>query len=364
MIEKKEVVFLLGAGASVDAGLPTAMRLANHVEDDLIANYPQLLSALRFISGAVIFGKACRGQPIGPAVNIEEILSACLFLNNRETSYAYPFVGAWHERIRSLEILPNEIPYLESRDTFRFLSDYCKKGLQTWLKVTSEDKVAYLSKLVDFIKRGFTPRVFTLNYDECVELALHKSVGEINQAWTTGFDRDGWKPQLFENEYKAYLYKLHGSLDWINDQKLGICSLKWPYADLSDELPPDLDPLLIFGIDTKFQPTDPFLTLLFHFRQSLIRAKIVVIIGYSFGDAHINAMLLEAMQRSNQMRCISANTSPLEELLPHDSNFRRMLNLEERFIPLSRTAAEVLNSGELLDNVLKISKQLTDELPF
>jgi hypothetical protein len=363
---KRDIIFLLGAGASVDAGLPAAVKLTENAERDLKLQYPALLSALRYLKGAIQFGKACREESSDNPINIEEILNACSFLSTRGLSYAYPFVGAWHERIQALELLPESIRSSSTTDdTFRFLATYCKHGLLKWLRVDNAASVEYLKPLIEFVDYGFVPRIFTLNYDECMELALQDALGAINTSWTTGFGKEGWDQKLLSSgAFDAYLYKLHGSLDWISDPKLGICSIKWPEADQADELPSDFDPLLIFGVDVKFQPTDPFLTLLYNFRQWLNLAQIIVVIGYGFGDIHINAMLLEALQRSPQMRCIVVNTSKLDDLLPDDSNFRKLLNLEERFIAIPKTTKVALQSGSVLQEVQKIIKHAEEEAPF
>lgn len=39
------------------------------------------------------------------------------------------------------------------------------------------------------------------------------------------------------------------------------------------------------------QPDDPFLTLLYEFRNSIKNAKTCIVIGYSYKDTHINALL-------------------------------------------------------------------------
>jgi hypothetical protein len=80
MPEKREIVFLLGAGATVDAGLPTATGLTNCVEEGIADKYSTLLPVLRFISGAIQFGKACQGGPLTDKTNIEELLTACYIL--------------------------------------------------------------------------------------------------------------------------------------------------------------------------------------------------------------------------------------------------------------------------------------------
>lgn len=278
--KKREIAFLLGAGATKDAGLPTATELTDYMEEDIAEKYQALLPALRFIKGAIQFGKGCRGEPVTDKINIEELLTACSLLASREKSGAYPFVSAWHERINTLQLLPEEIQSDGATNSFQFLADYCKRRLHDWLAIKDSAALKYLWGFRDFINAGYRLRIFTLNYDECIERALTEALGNINESWTTGFNQTGWEPELLDSDkYEVYLYKLHGSLDWVKDPKLGICSVKWPPAHESEELPADFESLLIFGTDVKLQAVDPFLTLLFRFQQLLNATDVLMVIG-------------------------------------------------------------------------------------
>ena len=361
---KKEVVFLLGAGAVKEAGLPTAVDLQETVEKDIAEKYPSLLPALRFVSGAIQFGKACKAEPDTSKVNIEDLLIACTFLASRNKSHTYPFVSSWHELVSLLQPLPKEIKSDEASDTFQFLGSYCKNGLRDWLAIKEPHLLKYLRSFKDFIDAEYRLRIFTLNYDECIEHTLQDILGPINSRWTTGFNEQGWKPELLAcDDFDAYVYKLHGSLDWINDPKLRICSVKWPPAQDSEELPSDFEPLFIFGTNAKLQSVDPYLTLLFRFQQTLNSGNVLVIIGYSFTDAHINAMILEALQRDPQMRCIIAHRdSTPKDLLPPD--FEKMVAVEERFIHVKSFAKDAFESNELLNKVQEVFTLHEEELPF
>ena len=362
---KRDIVFLLGAGAVYDAGLPTAVGLTNCVEKALADEYPTLLPVLRFVSGAVQFGKACQGEPPNDRINIEELLTACSFLATRERSEVYPFVGAWHEQISRLQPLPKGIQSHRSDSSFGFLAGYCRQGLHDWLAIEDSAMLQYLQGFRDFIDAGYRLRIFTLNYDECIERALTDALGDVNSSWTTGFGQAGWNPSLLDSDKRvAYVYKLHGSLDWVRDPKLGICSVRWPPARDSEELPEDFDAFLVFGTDVKLQAVDPFLTLLFRFQQLLNHNDVIVVVGYSFGDHHVNAMILEALQRDPQMRCVVVNTHGLEELLPDDSDFARLVAVEQRFVLVKGTAKDAFESTELLGAVQRAQETREEELPF
>ena len=365
MKEKRDIVFLLGAGSTVDAGLPTAIRLAQLAEHSISKEHIELLPVFRFICGAIQFGQACRGESISNNINIEELLAACSFLASREISFVYPFVAAWHERISELEkIKINGV--LENVDTFDYLARYCKQKLREWLNIDNRSKLKYLRSFKDFINKKYRLRIFTLNYDECLECVFSDELGEVNSNWTSGFDEKGWNPELLNSDkYTAYIYKLHGSLDWADDEKIGICSVKWPPAEDSEEISEEFDPLLIFGgRDDKLQAVDPFLTLLFHFQQTLNVSDILVTVGYGFGDTHVNAMILEALQRDPQKRCIIVNTNGIDNIFPEDSDFMRLLAVEERFIELKLETKRAFDTDKLLEVVEETLNLRDSEPPF
>lgn len=369
---KPNLLFILGAGASKDAGLPLAVEITDRITEDIERNHPCLLPLMRFVHGGICFGRGCSGRVPTAPVNIEEFLMACQDLSRRSSSSLYPFVASWHERLTDLGRLPAEINDNRADNAFDFISNLCKQRLREWLTIADTSSVKYFRSLKDFIDAGYRLHLFTLNYDECVEQGLSDSLGEINGKWTTGFDRTGWKPDLLEKrgrKYDAFLYKLHGSLDWVEDEELGVCSLKWPMADRAEEIPNTYESFLIFATAIKVIPRDPYLTLLSKFRSELYRCDCVVILGYSFGDDHVNTMLLDAMRRRPHLKCVVANRKErISDYLP--SRFVEEI-ANERFQniylgPNGEPAGvqTVLEKNILLNSVKAACDQQAESLPF
>lgn len=374
---KTPVVFLLGAGASKDAGIPVSSELTRKLEESLEEDYPSLLPVLRFIEGAIQFGKSCRGECLKDPINIEEVLTAAQFLSNRRQSYVYPFVSAWHEQVLQSHSLSDDTREEDKKalriidsmsscsvmNSFDLLFQVCTRKLKDWLAIRDKSRVKYLRSLSDIVKAGYFLHIFTLNYDECVEQALSDTLGTDDSKWTNGFSETGWTPQLLTQDYHkfaAIVYKLHGSLDWVRDERLGICSLRWPPGAETEEIPEEtVQPLIIFGTTDKLQPLDPFLPLLFLFQQRLLEADVIVIVGYSFGDSHINAMLLDALQADPKKRCIVCNPIRVGELLPESFQlFRR------RFTGLDCGARQALEEDMILHEIEKAFEDVAGELPF
>jgi hypothetical protein len=70
---------------------------------------------------------------------------------------------------------------------------------------------------------------------------------------------------------------------------------------------------LIFGTAHKLSPREPFLTLAYHFARGTLDAPVLIIIGYSFGDEHVNEMIRQAMKKNRRLRVIvvSPDARPL-----------------------------------------------------
>lgn len=104
-----------------------------------------------------------------------------------------------------------------------------------------------------------------------------------------GFNaEDEWSSERFNNPNDIsagiFLYKLHGSIDWVRDSTTGILKR----YDLPQE-----NAELIFGTDAKMQSIDPFLFNVYELRNYSLLCKLIVIIGYSFNDAQIKSACVQ-----------------------------------------------------------------------
>ena len=149
-----------------------------------------------------------------------------------------------------------------------------------------------------------------MNYDLCFE----KNIPE-DKLLETGFSHDSiWNDIVFsenqeDNYSDIFLYKLHGSIDWQrkNDNTL-----------IKPEHRIGLDkPEVIFGTDFKLRSIDPYLFYIHEFRKYLLDCKLIIVIGFSFLDSHINNLLVQALQHSeyhnNGRKIIYVNPSNKEQ---------------------------------------------------
>ncbi|MDR3500917.1 MAG: SIR2 family protein [Parvibaculum sp.] len=103
-MNKRNPLFLLGAGASKPAGVPLAGEMTLEMIRRCDANRrSELGKTIRAIEGALRMQSGVVDSFHGEAVNIESILNAAEMLGDRFSLELAPFVAAWHPIIEALE---------------------------------------------------------------------------------------------------------------------------------------------------------------------------------------------------------------------------------------------------------------------
>jgi len=133
---------------------------------------------------------------------------------------------------------------------------------------------------------------------------------------------------------------MHGSIDWKRDISQG--SIVRNVEKIPD------DPDLIFGTDYKMQYIDPYLFYAYELRKYTLESKIILTIGYSFRDEHINGILIQAL-RNNRERKVIVISPNAENILDRFSSSNQAI--KEQLLAKEGTAKEFL--GELCISRLK-----------
>ncbi|ASK89760.1 SIR2 family protein [Sphingorhabdus sp. SMR4y] len=337
-------VILLGAGASMDAGLPDALGLTEVVYDEL--HKPEYGSQ-RILFGYVISKLQARqvlsgGSPFNK-VNIEDAYDAILRLLSRNSDPLSEFVYSWDPILDHIKPKFNEKKFMkgiieaiqdQSRNRSHGLVHVNQHRLHEAAKSISEavnsDKniddssqtaamyidilvkilsnpphsIKYLDKLVSWSDRR-NAIVGTLNYDMLVE----NSCVSNNCTWDYGLDE--WSSRQFVGFKKQSinLIKLHGSINWsgtlddiiVHDTPPEIS--KWHRSNAS---------MIFGGQDGKLRVDGPFLNLRYEFEKSLNKSNRLIIIGYSFSDAHINSILRRWVASRNKAKMIIVNPGAVD----------------------------------------------------
>lgn len=328
-IKGEELLFLFGAGASVDAGIPISNQMVKEIEDLISSNpdwkpykdlYFYLKSSINYSDG--ILGKF--DEPF----NVERLLIVITEIEKRESNIMYPFIGTWNIRLLDLAGINFE--------NIKKFHKMIRKQLNEWVGLRSYDKANYYESFVTLSADiASLIKVFTLNYDLCFENIVGKE-----KIIELGFTKETneWHYSNFENiDGKHFdLYKLHGSVDWyLSDGKL----MK------SEKI--ESEPELIFGIQHKMTSVDPYF-----YYSSILRgacfydAKLIVVIGYSYADDYVNIIISQALNSRSELRLI--NVAPLFGM-PENEEIQKIssrLNLKrlDQLIYVDATAKDFMTS--------------------
>ena len=297
IFRRDEIVVLLGAGASVEAGIPDSHQMVSEIEsriDEGATRWREYKELYRLLRSSVYYGDGLKGV-FGNDVsyNIERLVGVLDELRKREGHTLYPFVGSWSPKLR-------EVAGMRFEKVDRFRNDIVRVLRERWLPLPDESAACYFSGLLKFQKQYEYPlRVFSLNYDLCVERACGRDRVQ------RGFLKDqrwDWRrfDETSEDPKPLLLYKLHGSTDWmLNDDGSVICRDSSAAIDHGRAA-------LIFGTAAKIQYTDPFLYLAYELRRwTLDTARLIVTIGYGFQDDHINGILEQALRQDRARRLLA-----------------------------------------------------------
>lgn len=168
---------------------------------------------------------------------------------------------------------------------------------------------AFYRKLVYRDRNLPRPWVFTTNYDLFSEKALdglgisfcNGFSGVIERTFNPASFKYALAEQLDVSSRKwtavdnhIYLCKLHGSINWIEDACSGIHGIRevqTPSPDLAGGV-------MIFPTPLKHHATiaSPYTDLFREFQARIVREQTVLVtLGYSFGDSHIDAIIHQAL---------------------------------------------------------------------
>lgn len=354
--EQKQVVLLVGAGLSFDAGLPLSVQLAGKLREYLDSlpdgveenTHRAHRSLYNLIVGGIRFQQGLLDRSPDDPVNIEQIATAALRLAQRHENPVAPYVSVWHPRLSDIE---EEYP----SSLVSFLSVMYGQ-LRQWLTPSATADLGYLASLAELHSERSSLDIFSLNYDLCIEKALTELA---EKKFVNGFEDSGWRAELFSHCSDIRLIKLHGSLDWVDDASgYGICSLDYPRHPQAEELEGN-PPLLIFGTDQKLTGKDPFLTMFYHFSNVLRHCSALIVIGYSFSDPHINQIIEQRFRENIPMKILVVSPSASRQIRAHDW----LLN-PSRVDAIDAGAKAAVNEKRILKWLNKVLKNAKDEMPF
>jgi hypothetical protein len=350
----KDIIFLLGAGASAEAGIPPSGRMIDRIESLFTENpdWSGYQSLYNHIKSAIYYAAGLKGRfRENVAYNIETLVNTLYELERNEDHPLYPFIAAWNSRLVSLACQEGG-DFSRIREFRRLIL----RQLKSWVSPDDVSLADYYEGLRR-LQKGLTfpLRIFSLNYDRCVE---RLNAGEFRVE--TGFGGIGpkfpWDWERFEDSNagpsppEIYLYKLHGSVTWKRDAARTLICL-----EQTESIPPE-SMELIFGRDFKLEAADPYLFYTYELRKYSLETRLIVCIGYGFGDAHINKILSQALERDEARRLLAICGCPDNDAAAQKkADIAAILAIEpEQVVAEKGSAKEFLEQAELHDRLLKL----------
>lgn len=356
--DRDSVVFLLGAGASDEGGLPLSREITRLALADLgQAETPdfgnQVVLALRYVCGALIKYDTDRGGSPTDLPDIELVVSAVELLSQRDSLEVSPFVDAWDPMVDmkgvspfppgfdedfsarilaggSVERLLREAMQAEggrgNTMIWEDLHTHLVQDLRKRLLLPEIEKFWYLDPLITLGKREKGITIATLNYDLSIEgraalLGIPCDTGI--QSWIDNGEVI-WQPG------GLHLLKLHGSIGWsFFDQASKPGQLAEGVFYAGDANVQGSRPAVVFGQREKLRANGPFLEIFAEFRRRLARSTVLVVVGYSFRDQHVNETIRHWINEGTTRRLIVVDPhfpSRWSGSPPGISDFRQELN--------------------------------------
>lgn len=331
----KNVLILSGAGSSIDVGLPLMKDLWIKVKEKITDP---------------IFTELCKKINHSTVNDFEALISR----------------------------LEGVIQYTEDYEVKgRKLSDYREDILKVIRKETKLDEpkgefphVKLLEKLLQRKQTSSRVKVFTLNYD----LLFEKAANHMNAVIIDGFSftsprtfsgrffdydivqREGSKVNEEDNFITRvfHLYKLHGSLNWHRNEKSGSIII-----DDNTQ-----NPLMVYPREGKYKDSygQPFFEMIARFQRNLRESNdtLLICIGYSFNDNHINAAIEEAINQNPGFRMAvidpylvyahKSGSEAYKSVIKNAINSDRIMVVSERFRDFANHFPEI----QTYDNELRL----------
>ena len=358
-----------------------------------------ITNAISFLAGAT--GGTTMGTTTFTTYKdeIKEAAEASAKVSDRGTGNIEDQIRTANDLLRGLKILKkNEATKLE-KELNSIVSEFAKSILKSenGIATADEDKRenAY-SVLVNFLlsfasRTGNRERlnIFTTNYDRLIEVGaelagihlMDRFVGTMMPIFRSSrlnldihYNPPGIRGEPRYLEGVARLTKLHGSVDWVqNDVEIRRIGLPFgadkidPYLRAPGLYGADALKLMIYPNSAKDRETAeyPYVELFRDFAASICRPNsTLVTYGYGFGDEHINRVIHDMLTIPSTHLVIISFDDPIGRILQfyYDSaryaqmsvligkNLGDITNLANDYLPKSAIDRTTIRMAELLQH--------------
>jgi SIR2-like domain len=276
VVDKASTVLFLGAGASAPLGKMLMVPFVDHLEKNLKSNP---------LFSDIVAKKRDLEFLLEALANINDI-SYLRYLLQQGREIAHEG-GAF---VRQQDQRRREETFEELRQSASSLRNYIEREVFNHYRAFDNEQsvVELLSPIITQIAEveALPPVVFTTNYDPAVEKFCELSGayvcidGLAHNQQTRSYE---WRAENYEMAHQKnalYLFKLHGSTDWIRSGKR-IVRNTGPVFAQGDGAHSNV---LIYPATKKVAYEQPYVTCYSYLEDCLSKARRCLVIGYSFRD--------------------------------------------------------------------------------
>ncbi len=283
-VKSNQICFFLGAGASVEAGVPDTYGLVREFRKEFSSNKP-LSNTIDVI--ITILQKWRKAQRADQNIDVELLLETLEKLAKPDQEALLQFY-----KISDFALSG----YQEKRPIIELLRDFIKSKA-----MVNRVEINYLAPLLEFIEQFGSMDIFSVNYDTAIE----QFASVYRKTYSDGFDSQ-WNPNSFNKERTDIrLYKLHGSVTWYrtDDGEYVKVPVRVPTDTLRLITDEEASSLILYPM-RKWQYTEPLLELLVMLKKGLEGSACCVVVGYSFRDEHITRIFWDAARNNPSLHLI------------------------------------------------------------
>ena len=150
-------------------------------------------------------------------------------------------------------------------------------------------------------------RLYTLNYDLAFEYTMDKLGIEYRDGFT-GFVNRTFDARTLQNKTVTSLIKMHGSVNWVTEHDT-IKEFQPKFIEDENSVLFSMEEakqksVLIYPSSNKLYQTyaSPYSELMRNLLDQLQTGKnLVIVLGYKYGDEHINDILLKSLRNPNDV---------------------------------------------------------------
>ncbi len=316
--KKKDIIFLIGAGASKYIGVPTMKRFSKDLKKYLIERGKHELEKL----SKQIMRKSDRPDDlenllieVGFAKRIDSTPGMRLVLESVK-EYEKEQKPKTGKKGKRSSLSPSSVVSKKASNLRKSCTEleedilvYIKQVCRAYDRDKAIEQYEHLLRT----RKWTRLRMFTTNYDPILEWTCEA----LGLGYSDNFVEARRNRWLFDKTFKSFrkkridIIKLHGSVTWYNDENLGEIEKIRHQTDRSEEGHPIYN-LMIMPARLKDIYSEPFFKLYKEFLDALRDSDLCVVIGHSLRDDYIRAAIEERLEDA-KFRLIIISPTLLEE---------------------------------------------------